>query len=153
MEKEEANYNLIDWWKKVVFKNYANFNGRARRAEYWYFTLGNFILLIPFYALAVIGAINNSIILSLLGSAANGLFAFAILIPSLAVIVRRLHDINKSGWNYFIVLIRSLVPLFCWYGFLLMETGSLTNMEMIQKMQFQQNLTLNKSRLSIEQCI
>lgn len=35
MEKHESNYNLFDWWKKVVFQNYANFSGRARRAEYW----------------------------------------------------------------------------------------------------------------------
>ena len=105
MEKAEANYNMIDWWKKVVFKNYANFNGRARRAEYWYFTLGNFILLIPFYAIAIVGAFNNSILLSSVGFVLYGLLAFAIFLPSLAVIVRRLHDINKSGWNYFIVLI------------------------------------------------
>ena len=42
MEKLESDYNMIDWWKKAVLKNYANFNGRARRAEYWHFVLGNF---------------------------------------------------------------------------------------------------------------
>ena len=35
---------MIEWYKKVVFENYANFNGRARRSEYWYFILMNFII-------------------------------------------------------------------------------------------------------------
>ena len=42
--KEEGNYNIIDWCKKVVLKNYANFEGRARRSEYWYFILAQFLL-------------------------------------------------------------------------------------------------------------
>ena len=51
MEKLESDYNMVDWWKKVVLKNYANFNGRARRAEYWYFALANFIVIIPLQVL------------------------------------------------------------------------------------------------------
>ena len=41
--------NMIDWYKKVVFENYANFSGRARRSEYWYFTLFNFLITLAFY--------------------------------------------------------------------------------------------------------
>ncbi|MBS7256114.1 DUF805 domain-containing protein [Flavobacterium branchiicola] len=99
---------MIEWYKKVVFENYANFKGRARRSEYWYFTLANGII-----SIAVI--IAGLIIGGILGDVATGgiigygilvLYSFATLIPGLAVVVRRLHDIDKSGW-YFLV---SLIP-------------------------------------------
>ena len=105
MEKHESNYNMIDWWKKVVLKNYANFNGRARRAEYWYFTLANLLLIIPFYILGLTGVASENTGLSVIGLVIYGLLALATLIPSLAVAVRRLHDLNKSGWNYLVALI------------------------------------------------
>lgn len=105
MEKPESNYNIIDWWKKVVFKNYANFSGRARRAEYWYFALANVLLIIPFYAIGIAGIFTETYALSILGFSVYGIVALGIFVPSLAVIVRRLHDINKSGWSYFIGLI------------------------------------------------
>lgn len=84
------------WYKKVVLENYANFNGRARRSEYWYFVLFNFLFslvarfldsLINFQNLEIIGTI----------------YSLAVFIPSLAVSVRRLHDIGKSGWIFLIV--------------------------------------------------
>ena len=89
-------------WYLAVLKKYAEFNGRARRKEYWMFTLFNFIFLI----VALI--LDN-----LLGTAITGvgyglfyiLYALAVLIPGLAVCVRRLHDVGKSGWMFFIVLI------------------------------------------------
>jgi len=105
MEKLESDYNMIDWWKKVVFENYANFKGRARRAEYWYFTLGSSLLIIPFYIMAIVGFTNDSGSLAIIASAIYVIVALGILIPSLAVVVRRLHDLNKSGWYYFIGLI------------------------------------------------
>ena len=111
MEKQESNYNLIDWWKKVVFKNYANFNGRARRAEYWYFALVNLLLIIPFYIIGMVGAVNHSTGLSMLGFSIYGIAALGMLIPGLAVAVRRLHDLNKSGWNYLFVLIPLVGPI------------------------------------------
>jgi uncharacterized membrane protein YhaH (DUF805 family) len=71
-----------------VLQNYANFNGRARRSEYWYFVLFNFII---------------SLVLGLIGAAVNfeflgNIYSLAVLIPSLAVAVRRMHDVGKSGW-------------------------------------------------------
>ncbi len=105
MEKHESSYNMVDWWKKVVLKNYANFTGRARRAEYWYFILGNFILIIPFYVVGMLGSFTESGVLTTLGLGVYGLFILATIVPTLAVSVRRLHDINKSGWFYFIGLI------------------------------------------------
>lgn len=117
MEKQEANYNLLDWWKKVVLKNYANFSGRARRAEYWYFVLTNLLLIVPFYILGFVGAATESTALSVLGFSVYGILALGIFLPSLAVAVRRLHDINKSGWNYFIVLIPLIgsIILLVWF--------------------------------------
>ena len=117
MEKQESDYNMIDWWKKVAFKNYANFSGRARRAEYWYFVLGNFILIISFYILAMVGVSNENIGLSLLGNIVYLVTALGFFIPGLAVAVRRLHDINKSGWYYFIVLIPLIgaIVLLVWF--------------------------------------
>ena len=105
MKKSESDYNLIDWWKKVVLNNYANFSGRARRAEFWYYILGNFIILVPFYILGIIGITNEMGALSTLGFMVYGIVALGTFIPSLAVTVRRLHDLNKSGWYYFIFLI------------------------------------------------
>jgi len=105
MQKLESDYNMIDWWKKAVVENYANFKGRARRAEYWYFVLGNFLLIIPFYVLAIIGALNDNTLLSTGGIIVYALVVVATIVPSLAAVARRLHDINKSGWYYFIALI------------------------------------------------
>ncbi len=114
MEKQESDYNLIDWWKKVMFNNYTNFTGRARRAEYWYFALGNFLLIIPFYILGIIGITDGDASMSMmstLGWVSYGIIVLATLIPGLAVAVRRLHDINKSGWLYFIILIPLIGPI------------------------------------------
>jgi len=78
---------------KTVLKKYAEFNGRASRAEYWYFVLFNVII-----------SIAISIIESILGLSKNGsgflswFYSLAILIPTLAVAIRRMHDVNKSGW-------------------------------------------------------
>ncbi|MCD9574891.1 DUF805 domain-containing protein [Flavobacterium soyae] len=98
---------MIEWYKKVVFENYANFKGRARRSEYWYFALANAIIS---FSLIIIGVIAGAIF----GDAVTGgiigyvlfiLYSFATLLPGLGVIVRRLHDIGKSGWFYFVALI------------------------------------------------
>jgi len=83
---------MIEWYKKVVFENYANFSGRARRSEYWYFTLANIIIGILLTLVDTISGfkLGNSGVLS-------SLYNLAIFIPGLAVSVRRLHDIGKSG--------------------------------------------------------
>ena len=117
MEKQESNYNMIDWWKKVVFKNYANFTGRARRAEYWYYVLGNALLIIPFYILGIVGMSSDNVGFSSLGFVVYGLVLLGTIIPSLAVTVRRLHDLNKSGWYYFIGFIPLIggIILLVWF--------------------------------------
>ncbi|WP_343615141.1 DUF805 domain-containing protein [Flavobacterium sp.] len=98
---------MIEWYKKVVFENYANFKGRARRSEYWYFALASSLIC---FALIIIGLIIGGI----LGDALTGVFigyglfllyGLATLLPGLAVTVRRMHDIGKSGWYYFVSFI------------------------------------------------
>lgn len=117
MQKSETDYNLIDWWKKVVFENYANFSGRARRSEYWYFALGQICLAVPLYILGLTGVLNESSVFSILGFSLYGLLILATIIPGLAVAVRRLHDTNKSGFYYFIGLIPFIggIILLVWF--------------------------------------
>jgi len=108
LTKSEAQYNLIDWWKKVVKDNYANFEGRARRAEYWNYTLLHLLITIGFYILAL--ALVLSIVFSLLVFVLWALlfiYNMVILLPTLAVAVRRLHDTNKSGW----LILLGIIPL------------------------------------------
>ena len=111
MEKHESDYNMVDWWKKVMLRNFANFSGRARRAEYWYFALGNFLLVVPFYVLGMVGVSTNNDTLTMVGMGIYGLIIVATIIPTLAVSARRLHDLNKSGWFYFFVLIPLMGPI------------------------------------------
>ncbi|WP_127018666.1 DUF805 domain-containing protein [Flagellimonas beolgyonensis] len=71
-----------------VLQNYANFNGRARRSEYWYFFLFNTLISL------VLGFIDGLLDTTIIGS----LYSLAVLIPTIAVGVRRMHDVGKSGW-------------------------------------------------------
>jgi uncharacterized membrane protein YhaH (DUF805 family) len=87
-------------------RRYADFQGRASRAEYWLFAL--FIAVVEAVLMALgkaMGAPGSSGAMG--ASAVLGLFVLAVLIPSLAVGVRRLHDTNRSGWW----LLISLIPL------------------------------------------
>jgi uncharacterized membrane protein YhaH (DUF805 family) len=94
---------MINWFKKVVFENYANFNGRAGRPEYWYYVLATIIISI------LLGIVDSLFKLQFGGELKIGIlgiiFSLAILIPGLAVAARRLHDIGKSGWYYLVILI------------------------------------------------
>ena len=89
-------------WFLAVLKKYAVFSGRAQRAEYWYFVL--FYLLISI-ALAVIDGITGSFDAEAGMGLLGGIFVLAMLIPSLAVSVRRLHDTDRSGWWLLITLV------------------------------------------------
>lgn len=80
-----------------VLKKYADFSGRARRQEYWMFTLIQSIIVIAL--VAVDFALGTMPIITLV-------YTLGTLVPTLAVLVRRLHDLGKSGWWYFI----SFVP-------------------------------------------
>ena len=91
-------------WYLEALKKYAVFSGRSRRKEYWYFVLFNIIVAIVLAGIdALLGTVSPSSNIGLL----SGIYCLAILIPSLAVTVRRLHDITRSGWWIFI----NLIPL------------------------------------------
>ncbi len=104
-------------WYLEVLRKYAVFSGRARRKEYWMFALFNFIFAI------IAGIIDR--VLGFGKEFGTGpvyiLYALAVLVPSLAVSFRRLHDIGKSGWY----LLINFIPLigFIWY-LILMSTDS-----------------------------
>jgi uncharacterized membrane protein YhaH (DUF805 family) len=72
----------------TVLQKYAEFNGRASRSEYWYFILYNFLISLA------IGVVAGLIKLPILGT----LYSFAVLLPGIAVGIRRMHDVDKSGW-------------------------------------------------------
>jgi uncharacterized membrane protein YhaH (DUF805 family) len=80
---------------KSVLKNYATFSGRARRKEYWMFVLWNTIVII---VIGIVFGILTDITNVSAFSAVSWIYLLAVLIPSLAVSVRRLHDIGKTGW-------------------------------------------------------
>ena len=85
-----------------VFSKYAVFSGRARRSEYWYFVL---LTLIASFVLSLFSSFLGDF-----GTLLPAIWELAILVPTLAVIWRRLHDIGKSGGWYFIFL----VPVVGW---------------------------------------
>jgi uncharacterized membrane protein YhaH (DUF805 family) len=95
----------LEIFKSVLKNNYANFSGRARRAEYWWFGLVVGVI-------AIVGVILSAVLTSVsepLGTIAIailGIGYLGVLIPGLALAVRRLHDTNKSGW----FLLLSIVP-------------------------------------------
>ncbi len=92
----------MNWYLKVIKDNYANFNGRARRKEFWMFYLFHIIFIFVFAFLGgMISAESDSGFAFIL----IGIYFLATLIPYLAVAVRRLHDTGKSGWYYLLTLI------------------------------------------------
>ena len=102
----------MKWYLKVVRDNYANFKGRASRQEYWMFALVNTLFA---FALSMIegftGIFGNNE-----ESILANIYSLAVAIPSIAVGVRRMHDIGKSGWFL-------LIPI---YNFILLVTNSVS---------------------------
>jgi uncharacterized membrane protein YhaH (DUF805 family) len=89
-------------WYLEVFRKYAQFGGRSRRKEYWYFALFNFLISLALGAIdGLTGNFDPEIGMGLLG----GIYSLIIIIPSIAVTVRRLHDTDRSAWWLLIVLI------------------------------------------------
>jgi len=79
----------------VCFKKYVGFDGRASRSEFWWFALFTFLV---------------SLVLSFVSQSLSSLFSLAVLLPSLAVGARRLHDTDRSAW----FLLLWLVPVVGW---------------------------------------
>ncbi|MFA7626698.1 MAG: DUF805 domain-containing protein [Candidatus Kapaibacterium sp.] len=102
----------MDWYLKVL-KQYSDFGGRARRKEYWMFVLFNVIFAIA--ASIIDSIIGINIFMGLYGIFYT-LYMLAVLIPSIAVSVRRLHDIGKSG----LMLLVALIPIIGWIWILIL---------------------------------
>lgn len=96
----------MNWYLKVL-KQYADFKGRARRKEYWMFTLFSTIISI---AILFIGKIIDPQSSYQNPSILSNIYSIALFLPSLAVAVRRLHDIDKSGWYLLLIFL----PLIGW---------------------------------------
>jgi uncharacterized membrane protein YhaH (DUF805 family) len=89
---------LVTYWKRVVLERYAQFEGRSGRAEFWWYFLAGVIISIVFNILIAISGIFWVLYV---------IYGLAVLIPGLAVAIRRLHDTDKSGWW----LLLALIPL------------------------------------------
>ena len=87
---------------KKCFCDYCTFSGRAKRKEFWSFYLFNVLIFLGVYLLLLIVP-NEVIILSLASFAI--VYGLGTILPNIAVSVRRLHDIGKSGWWYLLILI------------------------------------------------
>jgi uncharacterized membrane protein YhaH (DUF805 family) len=91
----------VSWYLEAL-KKYAVFSGRARRTEFWYFVLFNIIVTIVLSLIdRLIGTFSGTANLGIL----SGIYSLAVVIPTLAVTVRRLHDIDRTGWWILIGLI------------------------------------------------
>ena len=108
----------MEWYLKVI-NSYFDLNGRARRKEYWMFVLINSIIsIVSFYLDNILGttfAIGY-------GPIYIG-YGLAVLIPSIAVAIRRLHDVGKSGWMYLLVILPIIGPI--WLIILFVREGEL----------------------------
>lgn len=109
-----GRFNLITAYKSM-FKKYAQFRGRSRRSEYWYAALANYIVMMLSYLFFIPAFVDiakygepstGSTALMGIVSLLIMVYAFVILVPSLALAVRRLHDTGKSGW----FLLLGLIP-------------------------------------------
>jgi uncharacterized membrane protein YhaH (DUF805 family) len=107
----------MDWYLAVL-KKYAQFSGRARRKEYWYFTLFNVIFSVVLsFVDGLTGTFDAESGVGLL----SGLYSLAVLIPSIAVGVRRLHDTGRSAW-WLLILLIPLVGVIIFLVFMVLES-------------------------------
>jgi uncharacterized membrane protein YhaH (DUF805 family) len=105
--------NFTDAVKSVLTINYANFQGRAARSEFWWYVL--FVII----ASVVLNLVDGLIFTRTIGTPILGpLFSLATIIPGIAVSVRRLHDKDKSGWFVLLALIPIVgtIILIVWYA-------------------------------------
>lgn len=100
---------MFDYFK-LALNRYAQFSGRSRRSEYWYFQLVQVVIA---FAIVMVGGLLAAASETLfnLSMIAYVIFALAMIIPSIAALVRRLHDTGRSGWYYFIALVPIAGPI------------------------------------------
>lgn len=89
-------------WYLEVLRKYIVFSGRSRRREYWFFVLFSTLIMIALSLIDIsMGTVSSESGSGLL----SNIYALAVLLPSIAVLVRRLHDTNRSGWWILIIVI------------------------------------------------
>lgn len=86
--------DIIENYKDIILNKYAHFEGRASRREFWYFVLANFLISVILGVVEGILGISPETDRSVL----TDIYSLLVLVPSVAVAARRLHDIDKSGW-------------------------------------------------------
>ncbi|MEY2343118.1 DUF805 domain-containing protein [Acidithiobacillus sp. IBUN Pt1247-S3] len=100
---------MINAYTNTIFNNYFRFDGRMARAEFWWFTLCNFLIIFAFVILAgIFGAFaaGEHSLFSSFVILIYALYMLAILLPSLGAQARRLHDVDLSAW----LLLLNLIP-------------------------------------------
>jgi len=97
----------MDWYFAVL-KNYAGFSGRARRKEYWLFFLFNLVVVLGLSFVDVISGLYSK---ELGAGLFGGAYSLLVLVPSVAVSVRRLHDTNRSAWWLLLAVVPLVGPL------------------------------------------
>jgi len=107
------------------FQNYVNFSGRASRSEFWYSYL--FLIIVAVIASVIDLVVNNEII--------SSLWNLAVLLPTLAMTTRRLHDINRSGWLQLLVALFPIgtIAVIVWYCKKSDETVTMSEIERVFK--------------------
>ncbi|QOP40246.1 DUF805 domain-containing protein [Sulfurimonas marina] len=112
---DQVKEYFIKYFIDIYRKNYANFDGRARRQEYWFFVL--FYFIISFLVGLLDGLIGSEIDYVVYSAGLFGtIFTLASFIPFLALAARRMHDIDKSGWWQLI----QIIPVIGWIWFLIL---------------------------------
>jgi uncharacterized membrane protein YhaH (DUF805 family) len=121
--KPVAREGIIMEWMILPYKRYFDFSGRSRRLEYWMFTLFSIIIGAILFSLIIAGGFHlgaftepQAADLSFgpifwLGCFLFGLFWLGSLIPAIALVVRRLHDRDMSGWWYLGIVVASMIPI------------------------------------------
>ena len=116
--------DIIGNYKNVLTNKYAQFNGRAGRPEFWLFALVNFVITMVLYILTIVAAAAGSSTLALVTYILLLVYALATCIPSIAVGVRRLHDIGKEGVWFCVNFIPFVGGI--WYLYLCAQEGERT---------------------------
>jgi uncharacterized membrane protein YhaH (DUF805 family) len=96
--------NMVNAYKSVVLENYANFQGRLDRGGFWWFVLANFIVWVVLGVLAQISTIFWILAV---------IYWLALIVPSIAAAVRRLHDWGQTGWLAILGIIPIVLLLLC----------------------------------------
>ncbi len=99
-------HELFKWFLICVMNKYSDFTGRARRKEFWMYTLASFLFSLTFLSLSIIAS-TIAVSLGMLFALLYVVISLALICPTLALSVRRLHDVGKSGWW----LLTGLIPI------------------------------------------